>query len=51
MAPIIEGPPETGDAPRPIRKRVLWFVALWLGGVIAVGLISYGLRALIMPGG
>jgi hypothetical protein len=30
--------------PRPLAQRLLWFVALWLGGVGAVGLISLALR-------
>ena len=32
MPPIIEGPPEEGEARRPLGKRLLWFVALWLAG-------------------
>ena len=37
-------PPE-----RPLAQRLLWFVALWLGGVGTVALISYGLRLWIAP--
>jgi len=48
MPRIIEGPPETGDAPRPLGKRLLWFVALWFGGLIAVAALAYALRALIL---
>lgn len=48
MPPIIEGPPEEGEAQRPLGKRLLWFVALWVGGVIAVAAVSYALRALIL---
>ncbi|MBX3428240.1 MAG: hypothetical protein KF779_01520 [Hyphomonadaceae bacterium] len=48
MRRIIEGPPEAGDAPRPLGKRLLWFVALWFGGLIAVAAVAYGLRALIL---
>lgn len=48
MPPIIEGPPEEGEAPLPLGKRLLWFVALWLGGLIAVAVAAYGLRALIL---
>jgi hypothetical protein len=33
--------------PRPLAQ--LWFVALWLGGVGAVALISFGLRLWIAP--
>lgn len=48
MAPIIEGPPEEGEARKPLGKRLLWFAALWLGGLIAVAAIAYSLRALIL---
>ena len=48
MPRIIEGPPEAGDAPRPLGKRLLWFVALWFGGLIAVASLAYALRALIL---
>ena len=29
---------------RPLTQRLLWFVALWLGGVGTVALVSLGLR-------
>jgi hypothetical protein len=29
---------------RPLMQRLLWFAALWLGGVGTVLLVSYGLR-------
>ena len=48
MPPIIEGPPEEGDAPAPLSKRLLWFAALWLGSLIAVAAVAYALRALIL---
>ena len=35
--------------PRPLRQRLLWFVALWLGGVGTVALLSWGLRLWIAP--
>jgi hypothetical protein len=35
--------------PRPLAQRLLWFAALWLGGVGTVTLISYGLRLWIAP--
>ena len=38
-------PPTT----RPLKQRLLWFAALWLGGVGTVTLISYGLRLWIAP--
>jgi hypothetical protein len=33
----------------PLPQRLLWFAALWLGGVGTVTLISYGLRLWIAP--
>lgn len=48
MPPIIEGPPEPGDAPRPLGKRLLWFVVLWVGGLLSVAAVAYSLRALIL---
>jgi hypothetical protein len=30
-------------------KRLIWFVALWAGGVGTVGLVSYVLRLWIAP--
>jgi hypothetical protein len=35
--------------PHPLAKRLMWFAALWLGGVGAVALISFGLRLWIAP--
>lgn len=36
------------DAPRtkqaPLTRRLLWFVLLYAGGVIAVGAVAYALR-------
>jgi hypothetical protein len=34
---------------RPLAQRLLWFAALWLGGVGTVALISFGLRLWIAP--
>jgi hypothetical protein len=48
MQSIIEGPPEEGDPRRPLGKRLLWFIALWAGSLLAVAAIAYGLRALLM---
>jgi hypothetical protein len=33
----------------PLPQRLLWFVGLWLGGVGAVALISFGLRLWLAP--
>jgi hypothetical protein len=35
--------------PRPLMQRLLWFVALWLGGVGTVAVLSYGIRLWIAP--
>lgn len=48
MPPIIEGPPEEGAPRQSLGKRLLWFVALWIGGLVAVAAIAYSLRALIL---
>lgn len=48
MRPIIEGPPEEGEARKPLGKRLLWFVVLWVGSLVAVAAVAYGLRALIL---
>ena len=34
---------------RPLAQRLLWFVALWLGGVGTVAIVAYGLRLWIAP--
>ncbi|MGH6951901.1 MAG: DUF2474 family protein [Vitreimonas sp.] len=48
MRRIIEGPPEEGEARRPLGRRLLWFVALWVGSLAAVAAVAYALRALIL---
>jgi phage shock protein PspC (stress-responsive transcriptional regulator) len=35
--------------PRPLAQRLLWFVALWLGGVAAVTIVAYAIRLWIAP--
>jgi hypothetical protein len=35
--------------PRPLAQRLLWFAALWLGGVATVAAVAYGLRLWIAP--
>jgi hypothetical protein len=37
------------EAPRPLAQRLLWFVALWLGGVGTVALVAFGLRLWLSP--
>jgi hypothetical protein len=31
-------------APRPLARRLAWFVGLWLASVLAVAVVAYGLR-------
>ena len=38
-----------GPNQRPLAQRLLWFAALWLGGVGTVALISLVLRFWIAP--
>jgi hypothetical protein len=40
---------EIKPSQRPLSHRLLWFVALWLGGVGTVALISFLLRLWIAP--
>jgi hypothetical protein len=35
--------------PPPLAQRLLWFAALWLGGVGTVTILSYGLRLWLAP--
>ncbi|MDE1174812.1 MAG: DUF2474 domain-containing protein [Parvibaculaceae bacterium] len=39
--------PETAQGRKPgeTRKRLLWFGALWLGGVLALGVFSFAIHA------
>ena len=39
----------SGEKPRSLAERLLWFAALWLGGVGTVGIVAYGLRLWIAP--
>jgi len=48
MAPIIEGPPEEGEEKRPLSRRLMWFVVLWVGSVAVVAAVAYALRAAIL---
>ncbi|MDB5565178.1 MAG: hypothetical protein JWP84_1744 [Tardiphaga sp.] len=41
--------PAPQEKPRPLAQRLLWFVALWAGGVGTVAIIGYGLRLWIAP--
>jgi hypothetical protein len=48
MPPIIEGPPDPGEPPRPLGAKLGWFVALWIASLCVVAAITYSLRALIL---
>jgi hypothetical protein len=48
MRRIIEGPPEAGETPRPLGKRLVWFALIWVGSSLAVAAVAYALRALIL---
>jgi hypothetical protein len=37
------------EAPRPLTQRLLWFVALWLGGVGILAVVAFGLRLWLSP--
>ncbi len=41
------GPPAEGERPAPLMRRLIWFVALALAGLIAVAGVSYLLRAIL----
>jgi len=30
-----------------LSRRVLWFVALWAGGVLTVAIIGYGIKLML----
>ena len=48
MPPIIEGPPEPDEPKPPLGRSLIWFAALWVGGLAAVAAAAYTLRALIL---
>jgi hypothetical protein len=39
----------SGQPPRRLSQRLLWFVLLWLGGVGTVALVSYVLKLWLAP--
>jgi hypothetical protein len=40
--------PAEQNPPR-LTQRLLWFAALWLGGVGTVAIVAYGVRLWIAP--
>ncbi len=45
--PEITGPPE-GEEKRPLWKKLAWFAALSLGGLLAVSGLAYVLRGALL---
>lgn len=43
-------PPEEGAPPPPLWRRLSWFVALMLAGLLVVAGSAYALRALLFIG-
>jgi hypothetical protein len=39
----------SGPKVRTLAQRLLWFAALWLGGVGTVAVISFALRLWLVP--
>jgi hypothetical protein len=39
--------PQSGQ--RPLSHRLVWFAALWLGGVGSIALLSFALRLWLAP--
>ena len=35
------------NEPRPLARRVLWFVGLWIAGVAAVATLAWVIRSLL----
>ncbi len=33
-----------GASKQPLAKRLAWFAALWLGGVLAVSILAYAIK-------
>jgi hypothetical protein len=41
--------PTRHETPPSLARRLLWFVALWLGGVGTVAVVAFGLRLWLSP--
>ena len=46
MPPTTDREPD-GDGQAPLGRRLAWFAALWLAGLVATAAVAYGLRALL----
>ena len=49
--PSMSPRPAGKTAPAQRLKQILWFVALWIGGVAALAALSYGIRLLMEMAG
>lgn len=38
-----------GEERKPIWQRLLWFVALWAGSVLALGIVGYAIKLVLKP--
>jgi len=47
MRAIIEEPPEPGEPPPPIGKRLAWFAGLAIAGSLTTAAVAYLLKALL----
>ena len=47
MPAIIEGPPEPGQPPAPLWKRLAWFIGLAVGAALATAVVAYAMKALL----
>ena len=47
MPAIIDGPPEPGDPPPPLWRRLAWFAGLALASALATALVAYGLKMML----
>jgi hypothetical protein len=47
MAPLIDGPPDPADSPRPVIRRLGWFFAIAAASALATAIVAYGLEALL----
>ena len=47
MPAIIEGPSAPDAPPRPLWKRLAWFVGIAAGASLATALVALGLEALL----
>lgn len=39
---------DVSQRPRPLWRKLAWFVLLWLGGVGTVAAVAYSIRAVLL---